>query len=143
MVHQRRIVLDKAARRIDIEDSFHMRGWYQVELFFHCCGELVDPMVKAFATLDPAILSLGSSRLLWEDARLVPQSTVLYGNLPSKQFYSDSLVSVADVARRSRELTGRMADLRHPFILGTECDVLSVPGCECTIKAKVDAILAG
>ncbi|HEX6733895.1 MAG TPA: alginate lyase family protein, partial [Azonexus sp.] len=36
VVHQRRIVLDKAARRIDIEDRFHMRGRHLVELFFHC-----------------------------------------------------------------------------------------------------------
>ena len=47
-----------------------------------------------------------------------------------------------DVAKRSRELIGRMKDVGHPFVLGTECDVLSVPGCECTIKAKVDAMLA-
>jgi uroporphyrinogen-III decarboxylase len=113
-----------------------------VELFFHCCGELVDPMAKAFGTLNPAILSLGSSRLLWQDAALVPKSTVLYGNLPSKKFYSDALVSVADVGKRSRELIGRMKEVGHPFILGTECDVLSVKGCEHTIKAKVDAMLA-
>ena len=113
-----------------------------VELFFHCCGELVPSMVAAFNSLDPAILSLGSSRLLWEDADLVGKSTILYGNLPSKQFYSDDLVSIADVSRRSRELVGRMKDVRHPFILGTECDVLSVRGCECKIKAKVDAMLA-
>jgi hypothetical protein len=113
-----------------------------VELFFHCCGELIDPMARAFGTLDPAILSLGSSRLLWQDATLIPKSTVLYGNLPSKSFYSDSLVSVADVGKRSRELIGRMKDVGHPFILGTECDVLSVPGCECTIKSKVDAMMA-
>jgi len=113
-----------------------------VELFFHCCGELIDPMARAFGTLNPAILSLGSSRLLWQDAALIPKSTVLYGNLPSKQFYSDSLVSVADVGKRSRELIGRMKEVGHPFILGTECDVLSVPGCEHTIKAKVDAMLA-
>ncbi len=112
-----------------------------VELFFHCCGELIDPMLKAFTTLDPAILSLGSSRVLWNDARLVPDSTILYGNLPSKQFYSDSLVSAEDVTRRSHELAGRMKEAKHPFILGSECDVLSVPGCECTIKAKVAAML--
>ena len=47
-------------------------------------------MVEQFATrLDPAILSLGSSRTLWEDAALVPKSVVLFGNLPTKKFYSD------------------------------------------------------
>ena len=91
--------------------------------------------------MDPAILSLGSSRLLWEDAALVPKTTVLYGNLPTKQFYSDQLVSVAKVQQLSRDLTRRMREVGHPFILGSECDVLSVPGSEQTIKAKVAAFL--
>ena len=112
-----------------------------VDLFFHCCGELTEAMLRGFTTLDPAILSLGSSRELWEDAKIVPKSTVLYGNLPSKQFYSDSLITVQDVARRSRELIGRMREMRHPFILGSECDVLHVPGCEHTIRAKVMAMM--
>ena len=100
-------------------------------------------MVQRFATLDPAIMSLGSSRLLWEDAALVPRSTVLYGNLPTKQFYSDELVSVAKVRQLSEDLTRRMREVGHPFILGSECDILSVPGCERTIKAKVEAFLKG
>jgi hypothetical protein len=29
----------------------------------------------------------------------------------------------------------------HPFILGSECDVLSVQGCEQTIKEKVQAFV--
>ena len=112
-----------------------------VDLIFHNCGELLDGMVSRFATLDPAILSLGSSRKLWEDAALVPKSTVLYGNLPTKQFYSDALIGLAEVMRLSRELTERMRTLGHPFILGSECDVLSVPGHEHTIAEKVDAFL--
>jgi uroporphyrinogen-III decarboxylase len=114
---------------------------YNVDLFFHCCGELTDTMLRKFTTLDPAILSLGSSRKLWEDAAIVPESTVLFGNLPSKQFYSDALISVTDVGRRSSELIGRMKDVKHPFILGSECDVLHVAGCEHTIRAKVQAML--
>jgi uroporphyrinogen-III decarboxylase len=113
-----------------------------VDLIFHDCGELEDEMVRRFSTLDPAMMSLGSSRLLWEDAELVPQSTVLYGNLPTKKFYSDSLVSVADVKRLADELNRRMRATGHPFILGSECDVLSVPGAEETIQAKVEAFLA-
>jgi uroporphyrinogen-III decarboxylase len=112
-----------------------------VDLFFHCCGEITVPMLRRFASLDPAVLSLGSSRRLWEDAALVPESTVLYGNLPSKQFYSDRLITADDVAARSRELVGRMRDVGHPFILGSECDVLHVPGCEHAIRAKVRAML--
>lgn len=112
-----------------------------VDLIFHDCGELEDEMVRRFVTLDPAMMSLGCSRVLWEDAALVPNSTVLYGNLPTKKFYSDSLVTIDDVKRLSAELIQRMQAVNHPFILGSECDVLSVPGSEETIKAKVNAFL--
>lgn len=112
-----------------------------VDLIFHDCGELLDGMVRRFATLDPAIISLGSSRHLWQDAALLPKRTVLYGNLPTKRFYSDELVSVAEVRRLSEELTSRMQAVAHPFILGSECDILSVPGREQTIQAKVEAFL--
>jgi uroporphyrinogen-III decarboxylase len=112
-----------------------------VDLIFHDCGELTDGMVSRFAGLDPAMISLGCSRQLWEDAALVSKSTVLYGNLPTKQFYSDELVSVAKVRELSIELLERMRKVGHPFILGSECDVLSVPGYEQTIKAKVEEFL--
>lgn len=112
-----------------------------VDLIFHDCGELTDGMVTRFAGLDPAMISLGCSRQLWEDAALIPKSTVLYGNLPTKQFYSDELVSVAKVRELSDQLLHRMREVGHPFILGSECDVLSVPGYEQTIKAKVDEFL--
>ena len=134
----------------DIFDRFVMRHNRQikallqrhdVDLLFHCCGELTDDMVVQFASLDPAILSLGSSRNLWEDARLVPKTTVLYGNLPSKKFYSDELISPGQVSQQADELTEKMRQAGHPFILGSECDVLSVPGCECAIRRKVEAML--
>lgn len=112
-----------------------------VELIFHCCGELVDVIVSKFDTLDPAILSLGSSRKLWEDARLVSKRTVLYGNLPTKKFYSDDSITEDQVRRQAAELVQRMHAVRHPFILGSECDVLSVPGCEETIRRKVEAMI--
>ena len=112
-----------------------------VDLMFHDCGELRPDMIEAFGTLDPAILSLGSSRTLWADAPHVPKTTVLYGNLPSKRFYDDTLVSVADVIAQSDELIDRMAAAGHPFILGSECDVLSVPGSHDTIRGKVEAML--
>jgi uroporphyrinogen-III decarboxylase len=112
-----------------------------VDLIFHDCGELTDGMVSRYAELDPAMISLGCSRLLWEDAALISKSTVLYGNLPTKQFYSDELVSIAKVRELSDQLLSRMREVSHPFILGSECDVLSVPGYEQTIKAKVDEFL--
>jgi glutamine synthetase len=83
-------------------------------------------------------MSFGSSRRLWEDAALVPADTVLYGNLPTKRF-SGSDMTAAEVERLAQELVARMASVPHPFILGSECDVLSVPGKEGEILAKVDA----
>lgn len=112
-----------------------------VDLIFHCCGELTDEMVQQYASLEPVILSLGSSRVLWEDARLVPKHVVLYGNLPSKRFYSDELVTREQVEHLACELMDQMRRVGHPFILGSECDVLSVEGCEETIKQKVQAFV--
>ncbi|MFA6175212.1 MAG: uroporphyrinogen decarboxylase family protein [Phycisphaerae bacterium] len=111
-----------------------------VDLIFHDCGELTNEMVARFSTLDPAMMSLGCSRRLWEDAALVPKTTVLYGNLPTKKFYSPQL-TVADVEVLSGELLEKMRASGHPFILGSECDVLSVPGSEKEILAKVDAFM--
>lgn len=142
---------NQLAAGADIFDRFVMRAnrqvkallqQHDVDLLFHCCGELIDEMVVQFASLDPAILSLGSSRNLWEDARLVPRTTVLYGNLPSKKFYSDDLISPAQVQQQAAELTAKMKTANHPFILGSECDVLCVPGCEHTIREKVKRMLA-
>ena len=133
-------VFDRYVMRsnLALREQLRARG---VDLIFHDCGELLDGMVQRFAALDPAMISLGSSRLLWEDAALLPKSTVLYGNLPTKQFYSDALVSVEKVRQLSADLIRRMRVVGHPFILGSECDILSVPGCEQTIQAKVDAFL--
>jgi len=112
-----------------------------VDLFFHCCGELTDQMVAQFAELRPVLLSLGSSRNLAEDARLVAKDIVLYGNLPSKQFYSDKVILPETVEKNGRELVAAMKAAGHPFILGTECDTLTVPGCEKQIWSKVDALM--
>jgi hypothetical protein len=111
-----------------------------VDLIFHCCGEVTDDMLRAFSRLEPVMLSLGSSRRLWEDARVVPQDVVLFGNLPTKHFYSDDLTR-AEVERRACDLLARIAATGHPFILGSECDVLSVPGYERCIREKVDAFV--
>lgn len=111
------------------------------DLILHDCGELTEPMVRDFATLNPAILSLGSSRCLWEDARFVPKTTVLYGNLPTKNFYSDAQVPDAMVEQITRDLVRHMREIGHPFIVGSECDVLSVPGSETTIKAKIERMM--
>jgi hypothetical protein len=108
---------------------------------FHCCGELVGPMVASFGRLRPALLSLGSSRRLWEDAALLPPDTVLYGNLPTKKFFSDDAITPDTVAGMTRNLLRQMRRVHHPFIVGSECDVLSVPGCHHTIVGKVNVMM--
>ncbi|ACB76936.1 uroporphyrinogen decarboxylase family protein [Opitutus terrae] len=113
----------------------------EADLLFHCCGELVDAMLDGFCSLRPALLSLGSSRRLWEDAARVPKDIVLYGNLPSKQFYSDSVMPLEKVGAQAGELLARMRQVGHPFILGTECDTLHVDGCDDAIRAKVAHLL--
>jgi uroporphyrinogen-III decarboxylase len=114
---------------------------HQADLFFHCCGELTDYMLARFCELDPAVISLGSSRPLWDVARVVPPTTVLFGNLPSKQFFSDRVISVEAVRAQAAELVARMAAINRPFILASECDVLHVSGCEDVIAGKVEAFL--
>jgi uroporphyrinogen-III decarboxylase len=114
----------------------------EVDLIFHDCGELNGSMVEQFATrLDPAILSLGSSRNLWEDAALVPKSVVLFGNLPTKKFYSDAAMPAEQVEAMTLELIGKMRAAGHPHILGSECDVLHVPEAASTIRRKVETML--
>ena len=131
--------------RLVMEPNLRLKAFLDkagVDLIFHNCGELTPQMVEAFAhRLRPVILSLGSSRRLWEDAELVPKDVVLYGNLPSKSFYSDAVMPVEEVERRIEELVRKMRQCGHPHIAGTECDVLFVPGAEEPIRQKVDAIL--
>lgn len=115
---------------------------YDADLIFHDCGELTDKMVLKFNELDPAILSLGSSRTLWEDAKLIQKNTVLFGNLPTKKFYSDKDITKEQVRDMSASLLENMKKTNHPFILGSECDVLSVPGVTPTIIEKVNAMLS-
>ncbi len=110
------------------------------DLLFHDCGELVPEMIQAFAALDPAIISFGSPVRLWEIEPLVPMTTVLYGNLPTKRFYSDADVPLEAVRTMAREIQERLSPSGHPFIIGSECDVLSVPGFEETIMSKVQAL---
>lgn len=127
MAHNQRIASHLAARG--------------VSLIFHDCGELTPGLVAKIGSLRPDMLSLGSSRLLWEDAALVPSDVVLYGNLPTKKFYSDETMPVARVRQLASDMLVRMQSTGHPFILGSECDVLSVPGSEKSIREKVQAFL--
>jgi uroporphyrinogen-III decarboxylase len=115
-----------------------------VHLIFHNCGELTSAMVEQFGNrIHPSVLTLGSSRKLWEDAACVPEDVVLFGNLPTKNFYSDSVMPLERVEELVREIEGRMAEAEHPFILGSECDVLHVPDSAETIRKKVGAVFCG
>jgi len=97
-----RCIMDYAFRIKTLLDK------YNVDLIFHDCGELMDFMIGKFVELDPAMLSLGSSRKLWEDAKIVPKTTVIYGNLPSKHFYSDEKITKEQVTDLSRDLIRKM-----------------------------------
>jgi len=115
---------------------------HAVDLIFHDCGELTTDMVRQFALeLRPTVLSFGSSRKLWEDAAVVPENVVLFGNLPTKAFYSDAVMPIEEVKRLTGETVRRMAACGHAHILGSECDVLYVPDAAETIRRKVDAML--
>ena len=132
--------------RLVMEPNLRLKSVFDAgccDLIFHNCGELIDLMVEAFAhRLHPVILSLGGSRKLWDDARLVPNDVVLYGNLPTKSFYSDGAMPVEEVKRRATELLDKMKACGHPYILGSECDVLFVPETRDAILKKVDAMMA-
>ncbi|MGB9604439.1 MAG: uroporphyrinogen decarboxylase family protein, partial [Bryobacteraceae bacterium] len=114
-----------------------------VDLIFHDCGELTLEMVQQIAgRLRPAMLSLGSAVKLWEAAAIVPKDVVLYGNMPTKSFYSDGAMPVERVIELARELHRRMRETGHPHILGSECDVLDVPEAREAIRRKIAAMLA-
>ncbi len=113
-----------------------------VDLIFHDCGQTTAEMVREFGRrLHPAILSLGSSQKLWEAAALVPKDVVLYGNLPTKSFYSDAAMPLERVEQLTRELLENMRQAAHPHILGSECDVLEVPEAAERIRRKIRAML--
>jgi uroporphyrinogen-III decarboxylase len=114
-----------------------------VDLIFHDCGPLTTEMIRQFAMeLKPVMMSLGSSRNLWDDAAVVPKDIVLFGNLPTKTFYSDAGMPIEEVKRRTEDLVAKMEACGHPHILGSECDVLHVPEAAETIRRKVDAMIA-
>ena len=110
------------------------------DLLFHDCGELIPEMVTSFGKLNPKIISFGSSVKLWEIEKYVAKDVVIFGNLPSKKFYSDEDVPLDGIAGRVAEIEEKLRPTGHPFIISSECDVLSMPGYEKTIMAKVNAM---
>ena len=131
-----RFVMQPALRMKAVLDSAG------VDLIFHDCGQLNPFMVRQFGErVHPAILSLGSSRRLWEDAALVPKDVVLFGNLPTKNFYSDTVVPEERVRELTLELIENMRQAGHPHIVGSECDVLHVPESSAAIRRKLIVML--
>lgn len=119
-----------------IKDLLDKKG---VDLIFHDCGDLKPLMVQKMASLKPAVFSFGSPVKLWEMEPFVDQETVIFGNLPTKKFYSDTEISLEQTRSLADEITEKMKATGHYFILGSECDILSMPGHEKTIKEKVKA----
>ncbi|WP_321477559.1 uroporphyrinogen decarboxylase family protein [uncultured Paludibaculum sp.] len=113
-----------------------------VDLILHDCGDVTSDMVERLVTeLEPAVLSLGSSCRLEEIAAVVPPNVVLFGNLPTKTFYSDAAMPLEEVRRQTEALREAMRACGHPHILGSECDVLHVPDAAETIRRKVAVML--
>lgn len=113
-----------------------------VDLIFHDCGSLTPEMIASFTALDPVILSLGSPVQLWDAAPLLPKDVVLFGNLPTKKFYSDAEVPLDAVPGLVREIDEKLTALGHPHIVGSECDILAMPGYEGRIMEKVLAVVS-
>ena len=111
------------------------------DLIFHNCGELTNEMLASFNQLDPVILSLGSSRVLWKDADIISKDIILFGNLPTKHFYSDEITPKDKIKKMTNELITKMKEKNHPFILGSECDILSVNVYNSKIEEKIDTFL--
>lgn len=131
--------------RFVLEPNLRLRALlaqHDVDLILHDCGEITPAMVTHLTTaLRPAILSLGSRSSLEEMAAAVPPEVVLFGNLPSRMFYSDTTMPEAEVRRCTRALCEAMRLSGHAHILGTECDVLHVPEAAATIRRKVAIML--
>jgi len=130
-----RMVIQYNRRLVDLMEA------HGVDLIFHDCGELIPVMIGKFQQLNPAILSLGSPVPLWEAVPYTSRDTVLFGNLPSKKFFSDKEYPESKLEAEAAELRRKMDATGHPYILGSECDVLTVKGCECAIHRKTELLL--
>ena len=111
-----------------------------VDLLFHDCGELIPEMIQSFGKLKPRLISFGSPVKLWEIEQYVDKDVVLFGNLPTKKFYSDEDVPIDGIAGMVAEIEEKLRPSGHPFIVGSECDVLSMPGYEKSILAKINVM---
>jgi uroporphyrinogen-III decarboxylase len=109
------------------------------DFLFHDCGSLSMRMVEALSDLHPALLSVGSAVKLWEIEPHVADDIVLFGNLPTKKFYSDEEVPLERIPSMVREIEHNLEPSDHPYIIASECDILSMKGYESIIKRKIEA----
>lgn len=110
------------------------------DLLFHDCGEVIPEMVASFGKLDPKLISFGSQVRLWEVEPYVAKDVVIFGNLPTRKFYSDAEVPIEAIEGLVNEIEEKLGATGHPFIVSSECDVLSMPGYEKTIMTKINAM---
>jgi uroporphyrinogen-III decarboxylase len=110
----------------------------RVDLLFHDCGEVIPEMVTSFGKLNPKLMSFGSQVRLWEVEKYIAKDVVIFGNLPTRKFYSDEEVPLEGIEGRVAEIEEKLGATGHPFIVSSECDVLSMPGYEHTIMTKIN-----
>ena len=109
------VVLEPYAR---LREVFREAG---VDALLQVTGVLTRDHVSGLArALHPAVLSLGPSRRLCEDAALVPKDIVLHGNLAASLFTG----SLHDLTRRVERLRREMRASGHPHLLGTDGSAL-------------------
>ena len=103
VTHRRRITLDKAARRVCIEDILEARGVHEAELFFHCSERCrVTPIPAGYA------LSQGSCTLMLQLPRMEGAVSRLY-------FGSDSPVAGWVSRRFDHKQPAHTIAWRHRF----------------------------
>jgi uroporphyrinogen-III decarboxylase len=111
-----------------------------VDLLFHDCGEVIPEMVTSFGKLNPKLISLGSQVKLWEVEKYIAKDVVIFGNLPTRKFYSDDEVPLEAIDGLVADIQEKLGATGHPFIVSSECDVLSMPEYEKRIMAKINAM---
>ncbi len=112
VMHRRRITLDKAARRVIIEDSLQMAGEHDIDLFFHCSERCkADPLADGFVLRQGGrTISLKLPQTEGATARVYQGSTEPILGWVSRRF--DQKLPAPTIAWRAR--------LAHNVVLRTE-----------------------
>jgi heparinase II/III-like protein len=110
VVHRRRIVLEKHARRIVVDDTLEARAGHRVEAFFHCAEACaVEPVPGGFAVRrDGRTVTLLFPGAGVSDTRLLRASVAPFGGWVSRRF--DEKVPATTIVRHA--VTAGTATLR-------------------------------